>query len=175
MVELLSTSEGEPSSYPSLPASVSTDAATAIEAATVWQRLESWIAYRWQERTATWIVQGPGVWAAPLRPYSVDTSEVWNDTTQAWESVTLDAAPVGYELDAKVYRITATVGDTADPPEAVQEAVRRLTEYLYQVQQDPAPGHTSVTDGDYSFDRSAGWAARAIHYSGAADLLRGYR
>lgn len=175
MVELLREDEGQPDSYPTLPGSVSNDAAAAISAATVWQRIEDWIAHRWNERTVTWIVRGPGCWEPPLQPATVDTTEEWNESTHAWESVTLDDAPVGSELEDATYRITATVGSTETPPELVQEAVRRLAEYLYQVQQDPVPGHTSVTDGDYNFDRSAGWAARAIHNSGAADLLRGYR
>ncbi|MDT0635049.1 hypothetical protein [Spectribacter hydrogenoxidans] len=173
MVELLSVTEGQPSSYPSLPADVSSEASTAIEAATVWQRIEAWIAYRWNERSVTWVVQGPGVWLPPLRPYTVDSAEAWNG--QAYESVTLTDAPVGFELDGKAYKVQATVGDTDDPPDIVDEAVRRLTEYLYQVTQDPVPGHTTATDGDYSFTRSAGWAARAIQHSGAGDLLRAYR
>lgn len=172
---LLSVSEGEPTSYPALPATVSGDAVENVPAAAVWQRLEHWMSWRWNEREVVWVVQGPGEWVPPLRPATVDSTEGWNPTTKAWESVTLEQGPIGYTLDDATYRITATVGDTEIPPANVLEAVVRLAEYMYLVQQDPTPGHTRVSDGDYSFDRSANWVARALQYSGAADLLRGYR
>jgi len=175
MVDLLSLDEGVPSSYPALPSNVSTDAANAIDAATVWRRIDDWIRYRWNERDVTLVLRGPGNWIPSLQPFTVDSASVWNDSTRAYESVTLKDAPVGYELDCKAYKIEGTAGTTDTPPDIVQEAVRRLTEYLYQVMQDPALGNTSATDGDYSFDRPANWAPRAIHYSGAADLLRAYR
>jgi hypothetical protein len=165
--EVLSETEGEPSSYPTLPGTFTVDLST------VWKRLEGWTAYRWNERTVTWVVQGPGTWEPRLRPATIDTSEVWQDG--GWVTTTLDPAPLGYALDSRTYRIVATVGDTAAPPAIVQEAGRRLAEFLDQAGSDPVAGHTSVQDGDYSFDRPSGWAARAIHYSGAGDLLRGYR
>lgn len=172
MVEVLSEDEGTPSSWPTTPGDLSTEAA-ALDPGVIWPRIEAWIAHRWNERQVTWIVAGPGVWSPRLKPATVDTFELWRDGQ--WESVTLDAAPLGYELEAETYRFIATVGSTDDPPETVLEAYRRLAEYMAQVGADPAAGHTSVTDGDYSFDRPAGWAARALHYSGAADLLRSYR
>jgi hypothetical protein len=167
MVEVLSEVEGEPASYPALPGSFSVDLAT------VWRRLEGWIAHRWNERTVTWVVQGPGVWRPRLQPATVDTSEVWKDG--GWVTTTLDPAPLGYELDARTYRIAATVGSTGDPPDIVLIAGQRLAEFLDQAGGDPSQGHTSVSDGDFSYSRPAGWAARAMHYSGAADLLRGFR
>lgn len=165
--EVLSETEGEPSSYPTLPGTFTVDLST------VWKRLEGWVSYRWGERSVTWIVAGPGTWEPRLQPSTVDTAERWDGS--AWQTVTLQAGPIGYELEAATYRVTATVGDTATPPAIVQEAGKRLAEYLDQAGGDPVAGHTSVQDGDYSFDRPAGWAARAIHYSGAGDLLRAYR
>jgi hypothetical protein len=165
--EFLSETEGEPASYPALPGTFT------VTTAVVWRRLENWIRHRWAERTVTWVVQGPGTWEPRLTPATVDTAERWDGS--AWQTVTLTPAPLGYELDDHTYRITATVGSTDDPPDAVLEAGKRLAEYLDQAGADPAKGHSSVTDGDYSFDRPASWAARAMHYSGAADLLRGYR
>jgi hypothetical protein len=167
MVEVLSETEAEPASYPALPGSFTVDLSA------VWRRLEGWIAHRWNERTVTWIVQGPGTWEPRLRPATVDTAERWDGS--AWQTVTLQAGPIGYELEAATYRVACTVGDTAAPPAIVQEAGRRLAEYLDQAGSDPVQGHSSVQDGDYRFDRPSGWAARAMHYSGAGDLLRGYR
>jgi hypothetical protein len=166
-VETLQETEGEPSSYPALPGSFTVDLAA------VWRRLEGWIRHRWNERTVTWIVAGPGAWEPRLQPATVDTAERWDGS--AWQSVTLQAGPIGYELEAATYRVVCTVCSTDTPPEIVQEAGKRLAEYLDQAGGDPLQGHSSVTDGDYSFDRPAGWAARAIHLSGAGDLLRAYR
>jgi hypothetical protein len=167
MVEVLSETEGEPSSYPTLPGTFT------VTTAVVWKRLESWVRRRWGERTVEWVVAGPGTWTPRLQPATVDTAEAWDG--DAWETVTLQPGPLGFELDSRTYRIQATVGSADTPPDVVLEAGRRLAEYLDQAGADPAKGHSSVTDGDYSFNRPAGWAARAMHYSGAADLLRGFR
>jgi len=172
MVEILSEDESAPSSYPAKPSGLSTKA-DALDKAIIWNRIEDWIRQRWNERTVTWIVEGPGTFEPRLKPATIDTREVWNG--DSWESVTLDAAPIGEELNARTYRITATVGSKDTPPETVLEAYRRLAEYTAEANADPARGHTSVSDGDFSFDRPAAYAARALHYSGAADLLRGYR
>jgi hypothetical protein len=167
MVEVLKVTEAEPAAYPAAPVTATVDNAT------VWKRIEGWVRHRWGEREVVWIVQGPGTWEPPLMPCTVTAAEVWRNST--WESVTLTDDPVGYDLDIATYRITATVGDTEDPPPIVTEAYARLAEYLDQARADAAPGHTSGQDGDYSFSRSAGWAARAIHNSGAGDLLRAFR
>jgi len=167
MIDVLSETEGEPSSYPSLPGSFTTPAAA------VWSRLEGWIRHRWNERTVTWILRGPGTWQPRLKPASIDQAERWDGDT--WQTVTMQAGPIGYDLDAATYRVTATVGETGAPPDAVQTAAARLAGFMDQAATDPTPGYSSVSDGDYSFTRPAGWAARAIHLSGAADLLRGFR
>ena len=171
MTEVLSETEGEPASRPNMDA-VLGPATLDFEVA-AWERLEAWTAYRWGERTVTWVVEGPGVWWPRLKPATVETFEVWRDG--AWTDTTLNAAPLGFELQAETYRVTATVGDTGDPPQGFMEAYRRLVEFMAAIEQEPAPAHSSGTDGDYSFSRPAGWAAKAIHLSGAADLLRGYR
>jgi hypothetical protein len=165
--ETLQETEGEPSSYPALPGTFT------VTTAVVWKRLEGWISYRWGERTVEWIVAGPGTWSPRLKPASIDSAQAWDGDT--WETVTLQPGPLGFELDSRTYKVTATVGSTDSPPDAVLEAGRRLAEYLDQAGADPAKGHTSVSDGDFSYSRPAAWAARAMHYSGAADLLRSYR
>lgn len=167
MVDVLSETEGAPASYPALPGTFTTPAAT------VWSRLEGWIRRRWNERTVTWVVAGPGTWTPRLQPATVDTAERWDGDT--WQTVTLQAGPIGYELDAATYRVTCTVGSTDTPPDVVLTAAGRLAGYLDQAGADPLPGHTNVQDGDFTYTRPAGWAARSLHYSGAADLLRPYR
>jgi hypothetical protein len=171
LTEVLSETEGEPAARPNMDA-VLGPATLDFEVA-AWERLETWTAYRFGERQVVWIVEGPGIWRARLRPATVDSVEVWRDS--AWTATTANAAPLGLELQAETYRLTATVGDTGDPPQGFMEAYRRLVEFMAAIEQEPAPAHSSGQDGDYSFTRPAGWAAKAIHLSGAADLLRGYR
>lgn len=67
---------------------------------------------------------------------------------------------------------------TADaPPEDVLEAFRRLAEYSTDKDAHPSLTSRSVEIGSLreSFERSPAWLARAMQYSGAADLLRPYR
>lgn len=163
MVELLSVDEGRPPDYPALT--------LAYDEAVVWQRIEAWCGHRWGARAVTWIVRGAGEWIPPLTPYSVDQAYKW--TGAAWEQTTLAYSAVGLWLEGGDYKVEATVGDANDSPAAVDEAAQRLAEYYAQNGTDA--GLTSVTDGDYSFQRSASAVARAMQYSGAADLLRPYR
>lgn len=137
------------------------------------QRVEDWTAVRWGERPCTWIVNGPGIWEPRLRPVSGVTFERWDGSD--WVSADVSKAPVGYELDAFTYKAEATVGSSDNPPEAVQLAVARLANYWADMKAQAAVGASSVSDGDFSVTRSANATARAMHYSGAADLLRGFR
>jgi hypothetical protein len=146
-----------------------------------WQRIEPWIAWRFSPRTVTWIVQGPGDWRPPLTPAVIDTVEVWNG--DAWEATTLSPSALGgYALPGcGPYRFTATVGTpaTTAPPDIVQDAVKRLAEYL-AAEPSVHPGATSEREsdeglGETAIERSPSWVARAMQNSGAADLLRNYR
>ena len=173
--------EAIPATYPAVTGlSV---AAVALDPAMIWQRIESYIAYRWTARAVVWTVEGSGEWTAPLTPATLTTVEVWDGA--AWVEAFPVASPLGgYDLAAcGPYRITATVG-SGTPPAAVLEAFRRLAEYSVEVRKDGMvsghPSHTShSTDiGDAikeSYTRSANWTARAMQLSGAADLLRPYR
>lgn len=172
MVDLLSETEGTPASYPAAPSGLST-AAAAIEPAVVWRRIEDWIRARWGERAVTWIIEGAGPWSPRMTPATITATEVWRD--ESWQSVTLTPDPQGYLLSGETYRVTATVGSTDTPPPTILEAYKRLAEYLAAVGADAALGHTGGRDGDFSYERPAAWAARAMHYSGAGDLLRAYR
>lgn len=163
--------EVEPEAYPADPAGL-TDTELS------WSRIEEWISYRWSEREVIWTVEGAGWWAPDLRPATITATEKWQDMT--WQSVTLDPSPLGgYVLDGEVYRFTATVGaDAGDVPAAVQEAVTRLDAYMAEAVDRHGVGRHEMQIGDAlseSFDRNPAWRARALHLSGAADLLRKYR
>jgi hypothetical protein len=174
MVEVLSEVEAEPASRPNMTHALRSE--TEFLAPSIWERIEAWVTHRWGERTVTWIVEGPGTWEPRLKPASIDTSEVWDGA--AWQTVTLQAAPVGYALDAKTYRVTATVGSTDDPPHAVDEAFRRLSEYIVDdsyLGRVATSGTRDLSDMQITSERPAAWLAKALHYSGAADILRRWR
>ena len=175
MTALLSEVEGEPASWPAVaerfPNRPTDDDNPDIPAAVTWRRLEAWIAWRWPARSVVWIVEGPGVFAPRLQPFTLAATEVWTDG--AWRAVTLEAAPLGYALEAGQYRLTGTAGDDADPPEAVLEAWKRLHEYGLGVARSWWTEAATYRTGETQ--APAGWAAKAIHLSGAADLLRPWR
>ena len=169
---LLKETEQEPSARP-IPLGLS-EAAAGLDPGAVWRRLEQWICWRWGERPVEWIVEGPGAFTPRLRPATIGTIEQWGDA--GWEPAEAEPRPTGLYLpEGCTYRITASAG-TADPaPADVQEAFVRLSEYLAATKADGALGAHEVSDGDYTIRRPAAWAARAMQYSGAADLLRPYR
>lgn len=166
----------EASYYPTL-----STAAKRLDKAMLWQRIETYIAFRYSERAVTWIVEGPGPWSPPLAPAQIETVEVWS--SGAWEEVSLEASPLdGYCLSAcGPYRFTATVGGGSpepEPPEIVMEAFRRLAEYMAARPGTPGASRESKSIGtalDVSYSRSASFMAHAMQNSGAADLLRSFR
>ncbi len=173
--------EATPAAYNAKPAKESNGDAVDLFGDIAWQRIEAWIAWRFSPRNVTWIVEGCGEFVPPLTPVSMTTTEWWNGS--AWETATLDPSPLGgYVLPGEgPYRFSGTVGTAADqaPPEIVQDAVRRLAEYL-AAKPDDDPGVTTMRDDipgvrTIERQRAASWAARAIHNSGAGDLLRAYR
>lgn len=182
MATTLKQREYAPDDLPDTPTGLST-AAAALAPEMIWSRLERWIAWRWSPRTVAWLVEGPGEWEPPLSPATIATTKIWNAGTFAWETVTLSPSPGdGFVLDgAGPYQIVATVGGGSPAPEVpedVNEAFRRLAEYM-AAGQGKVPGSTShsVDIGPVKIqaERSATWLARAIHNSGAADLLLRYR
>ena len=80
---------------------------------------------------------------------------------------------MGLMLNGGTHRLTYTVGTDDTPPDTLLLAYSRLAEYWAEAKADA--GITSITDGDYAMTRSANAIARALQYSGAADLLRAYR
>jgi hypothetical protein len=180
MVTTTKQIEGVPASYPAAPSGLST-AAAALSNEMIWQRIEGWIAYRFSSRTIQWVVEGPGEWTTPLAPATITTVESWSDRANVWETPTpvLDPSPLGgYWLACSgPYRFTGTVGG-GTVPETVKEAYRRLAEYLAS-----SAGKSGATTyrsevigvGTEEITRSQSWMAKALHNSGAADLLRPYR
>ena len=160
--------------YPDAPEGVSFDG-LLIPAPVIWARLEQWIAHRWSARAVVWVVEGPGEWSPPLVPAVIDEVEAWHPA--GWQAVSPALAPLGYDLARGKFRFTATVGEGPVPDDAA-EAYRRLAEYCASEVEAP-PGVTShrISEGDLSISwrRNASHIARAIHNSGAADLLRPYR
>lgn len=166
--------EAVPSAYPAAPDGLST-AAAALDADMIWQRIESYVAHRWTSRAVVWTVEGCGEWQPPLTPATITTVEIWQGG--AWETVALPPSPMGgYCLPGGTYRFTGTVG-SGTVPAAVNEAFRRLAEYMAAKQGAPGTTRERVTAGSVTVDksRSASWAAQAMQNSGAGDLLRPYR
>lgn len=187
--------EALPESYPA----IMTD--HGLDDSFVWQRIESYIAYRFSPRSVIWTVEECGEWEPPLTPATVTRVDVWKMGT--WSEITPAPSPYGgYEFAGSgPFRITATVGGgfgVGDIPDAVQEAYRRLSRYssaISRVSQDrlmmrrvqknsyeqppirPTPHQESqrMTDVDGSADFVTNWTAKALQLSGAADLLRPYR
>jgi hypothetical protein len=176
MATTIKQTESEPEDYPDAPDGLST-AAAALDAAMIWQRIEAYTAQRWTERAVTWIVEGCGEWVPPLSPAVITAVEVWSGAN-VWETATLTASPLGgYYLRASgPYRFTATVGD-ADVPAAVNEAFKRLAEYMAGKRGKAGASSESISAGSISLThrRSASWMAEAMQNSGAGDLLRPYR
>ena len=165
--------EGTPASRPALSL-LDIQVAPAV----VWSRIEEWIAYRWGVRDCSFIVEGGcGAWRAPLTPFTVATVDVWHDD---WQPVTLTPHPLGGLVigDSEAYRLTGTAGSATPPPAEVVEAARRLQAFWAAAAgEDKGSTQESRTEGDLTANvtRSRDWLARAIHSSGAADLLRKYR
>ncbi|KEP68027.1 hypothetical protein DL1_16615 [Thioclava dalianensis] len=174
MAVTLRQTEEIPASYPTV--SGLSDAAQVLDAAALWQRIEAYCAHRWTARGVVWIVEGAGDWQPPLTPATLDTVEEWQ--AGEWVAFTPGASPFGgYDLrGCGPYRITATVGG-GDLPAAVSEAFRRLAEYLATAPAPTGASAQTVTVGQLSeaVTLTPSHIARAMQFSGAADLLRAYR
>lgn len=168
--------EAAPSEYPDFTGTLST-AAAALSADMIWQRIESYIAWRWTARSVTWVVEGPGEWHPPLAPATVGTVEVWSRAGE-WDTAALDASPLGgYWLPCTgPFRFTATVG-SGDMPDSVTEAFRRLAEYAAQKPGKGGAKSESIAAGSITISstRDPTWLAKAMQNSGAGDLLRNLR
>ncbi|MEQ9258136.1 MAG: hypothetical protein RIG84_03465 [Roseovarius sp.] len=176
MSEVLKREEATPATYPAAPAGLS-DAAAALDADMIWQRIEAYIAHRWTDREVKWTVEGPGEWEPDLTPATITATEIWQD--DAWTATTLTASALGgYVLPGEgPYRFTADVG-SGSVPAAVSEAFRRLAEYMAEPVDKHGAGRFEVDLGGAikeGFDRNPAWVAKSMQLSGAGDLLRPYR
>ncbi|WP_395708538.1 hypothetical protein [Reyranella sp.] len=177
---LIFVNEALPDEYPATPEGLS-DAATAINADMVWQRIESYVCTRYTERAVEFIVEGPGDWRPPLKPVTLATVEEWRGET--WVNTTLAPSPLGGFIlkGCGPYRFTGIAGeDDADIPATVTEAFRRIIEYMAGIDESDRPGARSVTEAvpdvhSTTIERSPTWMAQALQNSGAADLLRNLR
>jgi hypothetical protein len=173
MATTLQQIESEPDSHPAKPIGVSA-AAAALNAAFIWRRIEAYTALRYTARDVVWTVEGCGEWVPPLVPATIETTEIWSRAGE-WETAYLASSPLGgYILPATgPYRFSGTVGG-GDVPAIVNEAYRRLAEYLACA--NVAPGIRDETiDGIGSTTYDANAVARAMERSGAGDLLRAFR
>lgn len=159
--------------YPTTPSGLSV-AAAAIPPAVIWDRLYSYIAYRWGETHVSWRVQGCGEFRPRITPAVVHDVFYWSNS--GWTLTTLKAGPLGVELSAdNIWKIDATAGgEVMAVPAAVARAYVLLAEYMASAQKNPA-GVASLTSGQLSLRFTRDHAARALQQSGAADLLRPYR
>lgn len=166
MATTLRQTEPIPASYPMLAPTVLNH---------VWERIESYISWRFSSRTVIWIVEGCGEWFPPLSPTTLTTFERWDGT--AWVTWTPVLSPRGYELGDGTYRFTGTVGANINVPAAVSTACQRLAAYMAASAGEAGARSVQESDGRLSrtVERSESWTARAMQNSGAADLLRPYR
>ena len=180
MALTLKQTENPPEAWPESPAGLSAKAA-ALAAAFIWQRIESYTAYRTTEREVSWTVEGCGEWVPPLTPATIATTEIWQADT--WQAIELRPSPLGgYVLPGEgPYRFTGTAGDDeAEVPADLAEAFRRLAEYMAAEVNPDHAGVRVVSESvpdvfTGSIERSPAWMAQALINSGAADLLRKYR
>ena len=176
IAETLTAHEAEPEAWPAV--SGLSDKAAALDAGPIWRRLEVWAAVRFAVRLVTFKVEGPGTWAVPFEPATLVEAERF---ASGWQVVQLDPHPErpGWRLEAGLYRIKAEVGGA--PPPVALEAFRRLAEYLADdrfpagvtIQQESIGGPAGTAS--QHMHRPAAWMGRAVHYSGAADVLRPIR
>ena len=177
MVRILREDEGEPTTPPPAilthrdEAGERLDEDPLVAQAIAWRRIEDWISWRWAARPVEIIVEGPGDWEPRLRPFAVSSVERF--TSAGWVAETPTETALGLLLDHAIYRVTGTAGDDSTPPEAVQEAHRRLSEYGQGIASAWHAEGAAYRDGEVQM--SAGWAAKGLHLSGAADLLRPWR
>ena len=174
MIATIKQDEAVPAAYPATPSGLSV-AAAALAPSVIWQRIEAYVSARWTARAVIWTVEGCGEWVPLLTPATIAATAQWTGT--AWEAFTPDPSPLGgYDLPEGTYRFTGTVG-SGTVPETVNEAFRRLAEYLAADRETPGATveHVSIPGINLDFRRDAAWTAQAMINSGAADLLRPYR
>lgn len=181
-IDLLKQFETSPAAYPAAPTGL-TELAASLDADVIWARIETYIAFRFSEREVVWtLAADAGSEFNPrLAPMLSYVAHRWDGAI--WQPVTLSDGPLGICFPSSgTYRIIAQVGG-GEVPAPVAEAFRRLAEYTVPGQDDNlltgrpgASSHTGELDGvSETIERNPAWLAKAMQWSGAADLLRNYR
>lgn len=152
-----------------------------FEDESVWRRIEQYIRWRWQSRPVQWTVHGTGLFVPALRPLEVVTVQRWSTLEGGeWRHVTPCCAPFGVELPGSgFFRVAGIAGDDTPTPDDVLEAYERLRDYIAGIKDEGHVGATTISDGvpgvSQTVRRPAAAMARALEYSGAADILKAYR
>ena len=142
--------------------------------------------WRWGERSVEWTVHGAGLFVPPLKPVAITTVSRFNDygapgqEPGAWIPRSLRRTPFGVRIDSPgFYKVQGTAGDAQSAPPDVLEAYTRMADYLASLKAEGSIGAASFTDSvpgvTRTVHRSAQAMARALEYSGAADILKAYR
>jgi len=143
----------------------------------LWRRIEQYIVWRWGERPVEWLIRGPGLFLPPLKPVNVTAIDRYS--AGQWLPQGQIPTPFGVDTPPGYYRIRGVAGKNETPPADVLEAYTRMAEYTTSVKEDGRVGAMSVSDSvggvTLTVRRSVQAMARALEYSGAADLLKAYR
>lgn len=195
MAELMREIEALPESWPVIPdaelihVTNPTGQTVRDDLSWVWQRIEAYCRERWTPREVVWLVQGCGQWEPPLSPVRLIQVESWSGE---WLPSSAAVSPWGHVgLSGDAHRITALVGEGNPVPPAVMKAAARMANYLIQQidGSDPdlwatkmrwivtpeAVEQVQPARTEESYERAPDYIAKALQYSGAADLLRPYR
>jgi hypothetical protein len=172
MTDAITQFEGQPESWPEV------SGVTGDLLAVCWQRVEHHIGRRYAARQVVWtLTTCGGEWVPPLSPVTlIEDAFRWQDGD--WQAVNLKRGPFGWILPAGNVQIDAIVGGGLVPA-AVDEAVKRLADYLSAESLAPSGARSYSINIDQAVSESVSMMpnhmARALQNSGAADLLRPYR
>lgn len=153
--------------------------AAALDPAPIWGRIEAWCSYRWALRVTLTTIEGEAgdEWVTPIAPFALDSALIWKG---AWVDATIWDTGLGLALPISGrFKLIGTYGEDEAPDATVNEAYRRLAEYIADAEHHRFAGASSVKvdagQVGIQYDRAPTHMARAIALSGAADLLRPYR
>ena len=165
--------EASPAEYPPV------EGVTGDLLATCWQRIEHFIARRFGSRAVVWTLTSEGgEWRPPLGPI-IAVTEAFRWCDGDWQPYTITRGPFGLLLPPGHVQIDASVGTVSlQLPSSVESDVQRLAAYLESESAVPAGARSyraNVGQLSESISADPAHMAKAIHNSGAADLLRKYR
>src|SRR5258707_1349730 len=129
MATTIQINETPSPTFPPTPSPLST-AAAALGPTVIWQRIESYIVWRWTSRAINWVVEGPGEGPRSLAPAKFPPLG-FGSKAEVGEPASLDASPLGgFGLPGTgPYRSPGRAGG-GTVPAAVNLAFIRLAEYM---------------------------------------------